>query len=284
MMTEFEAGVRELVARLRDFERRMKKTEDDAASMEQFVKLITPGLGFDLAPTVSGSVFVCNGVGFPSAGANVVVKRASDGVTIGTGTADASGNYTVSLALSSPTSCTITATDTGTYAARFAATSITSTLSSGSNTGRDVQLTAATGFICVPGCQVPLKKDMVGTDSVFGAITASIITGTVWVFGKDVNTAAGTQCTVARTNVRYSFSMDLATTPTGSLVYSSFSSTNTCPQNQTLSVTNVTNAATLSGGGSKCAPLSLTFTVASLLYGGTTATPGTATITIAEAP
>jgi hypothetical protein len=189
----------------------------------------------------------------------------------------------VSLALSSSTSCTITATDTGTYAARFAATSITSTLSSGANTGRDVQLTAATGFICVPGCQVPLKKDMAGTDSVFGAITASIISGTAWVFATNVNTAAGPECTVARTNVKYTFTMDLAGTPTGVVSYSRFGPTSFCPQNQLTGVypTNVT--ATLSGGGSKCAPLSLTFTVASLLYGGTTATPGTA-ITIAEAP
>jgi hypothetical protein len=283
-MTEFEAGVRELVARLRDFERRMKKVEDDAGALDQFVKLITPGLGFDLAPTVSGIVFVCNGAGFPSAFATIEVKRVSDGVTIGTGTADASGNYSVSLALSSSTSCTITATDTGTYAARFAATSITSTLSSGANTGRDVQLTAATGFICVPGCQVPLKKDMAGTDSVFGAITASIISGTAWVFATNVNTAAGPECTVARTNVKYTFTMDLAGTPTGVVSYSRFGPTSFCPQNQLTGVypTNVT--ATLSGGGSKCAPLSLTFTVASLLYGGTTATPGTATITIAEAP
>jgi hypothetical protein len=60
MMTEFEAGVRELVARLRDFERRLKKTEDDAGALDQMVKLITPGLGFGAKDCVRDFPFVCD--------------------------------------------------------------------------------------------------------------------------------------------------------------------------------------------------------------------------------
>lgn len=49
-MTEFEAALREFIMRLRDFDVRLKKAENDEGALDQMVKMIRPGFGFGANP------------------------------------------------------------------------------------------------------------------------------------------------------------------------------------------------------------------------------------------
>jgi hypothetical protein len=184
-MTEFEAGVRELVARLRDFERRMKKVEDDAGALEQLVKLIRPGLGFDPLPTTpntsfSGSIKGCNSLGVE---ASAVAIKDGSGTTLWTGASDSAGAYSGSLFLSTTTALFADVTP---LSARLVARTGVSvgTLSAGSsgNVLTAVTLSPATGYVCTTPFGLPLKTTLDLVDSRFGP-TPVLLTwnGSKWV-------------------------------------------------------------------------------------------------------
>jgi hypothetical protein len=280
MITEFEAGVRELVARLRDFERRLKKTEDDAGSLEQFVKLITPGYGF-AAPvaatntTIGGTVKGCGSLGWPT-DATVVVQDATTLAVLDTVTVDASGNYTSNIFLSANTSCKITATITGTYAARFVATAIISTITAGTaNTGRNVSVGIASSYLCYSGCQFPPPKALTMIDGVYGTFAA-----TNWSNGVNatVNFAGSGSCPAAA-NVGVTWTL----APGGGMLatWHAFGTggTGNCPQSGAITSNAQANGTPVS---LQCDPFKAVFTVSGLLWGGTVAAPGTATITWKE--
>jgi hypothetical protein len=171
MMTEFEAGVRELVARLRDFERRMKKSEDDAGALEQFVKLIRPGFGFDPLPTTpntsfSGSIKGCNSLGTE---ASAISIKDGSGTTLWTGASDSVGAYSGSLYLATTTA--LFADVTPLTARQVARTGVSvGTLAAGSsgNVLSNVVMSPATGYVCTNFFGLPISTLLDLVDSRFG--------------------------------------------------------------------------------------------------------------------
>jgi hypothetical protein len=192
MMTEFEAGVRELVARLRDFERRMKKVEDDAGALEQFVKLIRPGLGFDEAgcpgAVITGTVKTTFSVAIPDA--QVAITTAG-GALLGTATTNGSGVYSVTVTLPSPVDTgggimgqSVTATATVPAAAganyfRFGSVAATlNALCSGSVT-QNLNIPAAAGYQYLAACVVPVAATLTWNDAKYGTHTLTL-SGGIW--------------------------------------------------------------------------------------------------------
>jgi hypothetical protein len=165
MMTEFEAGVRELVARLRDFERRMKKTEDDAGALEQLVKLIRPGLGWDTVAvntTFSGVVQSnCNSGGLV---ADVTLTPSSGGSPLIVVTSDAAGNYSGTITLASNANIDLLYHHAN---ARFVdSTDAAHPFTAGAANALGTRLmTAATGYHCVALCAFPIKDTLICADS-----------------------------------------------------------------------------------------------------------------------
>jgi hypothetical protein len=280
-MTEFEAGVRELVARLRDFERRMKKTEDDAGALEQMVKLITPGLGFD-APgpntTVQGTVKRCSSASSNpnvSSGATVSVVRVSDGAVLGTATADASGIYSVPCTVSGGTPVNITATDTGPDAIRYAATTISASINTGTNGPLNIALVAASGygcFRCPDGVTFrALKATLNVSDSVYGSFTITYATtGTIrWTTTRNINFAGNGACAAVNgVDMIYNLTADTVFPALGV----SFRCNGSCP-----TATGVLCGATTSSNTTSCTTLSYHAT-------GNIYPAGGATVVITEPP
>jgi hypothetical protein len=171
MMTEFEAGVRELVARLRDFERRMKKAEDDAGALDQFVKLIRPGLGFDAPSTTpntsfSGSIKGCNSLGTE---ASAIAIKDGSGTTLWTGASDSVGAYSGTLFLSTSTALFTDVTPlTVRQAARTGVSVGTLAAGSSGNVLSNVVMSPATGYVCTNIFGLPLPTILRLTDSRFG--------------------------------------------------------------------------------------------------------------------
>jgi hypothetical protein len=157
-MTEFEAGVRELVARLRDFERRMKKTEDDAGALDQMVMMITPGLGFGAAgvpppnTTVFGSVTGCANQGID---ASLTFKVTATGDVLWTGSTP-NGTYSVSFYLASNTACTLDAVPASGHLVAGSFSLGTLTAGTGNSIPTKVCSIAA-GCHCFAGCATPFN-------------------------------------------------------------------------------------------------------------------------------
>jgi hypothetical protein len=187
-MTEFEAGVRELVARLRDFERRMKKVEDDAGALEQLVKLIRPGLGFDPLPTTpntsfSGVIRGCNSLGTE---ASAIAIKDGSGTTLWAGASDSAGAYSGTLFLSTTTA--LFADITPLSARLVARTGVSvGTLAAGSsgNVLTAITLSPATGFVCTNFFGLPLKTVLKLQDSRFGGPRTLTWNGSTKWLGND---------------------------------------------------------------------------------------------------
>src|SRR5438067_2010425 len=100
--SQFEAGVRELVARLSQFELRLKRTEDQAGEAWQRLLLFQPHFMPSATPTpnttISGTVFGCSGIALPVSGQTVTIKDGG-GATLGTTGTTSSGTYTAMIYL-----------------------------------------------------------------------------------------------------------------------------------------------------------------------------------------
>jgi hypothetical protein len=184
-MTEFEAGVRELVARLRDFERRMKESEDDAGVLDQFVKLIRPGFGFDPLPTTpnttfSGSIKGCNSLGTE---ASAIALKDGSGTTLWTGASDSVGAYSGSLYLATTTALFADVTPlTARQVARTGVGVGTLTAGSSGNVLTTIVMSPASGYICTNLFGLPLPTTLQLTDSRFGGPFAIVWNGsTKWI-------------------------------------------------------------------------------------------------------
>jgi hypothetical protein len=191
-MTEFEAGVRELIARLRDVDMRFKKAENDAGALDQMVKLITPAGPTRAAAgcpntTITGTVRATLNNTVFGAGALVTIKAADTGDIITTATTNSSGVYTASnITLPNPTANaqnlileTSVPAAAGANYFRYGVSSATFTATCGISNTRNLFVIAGTGYTMLGAAViVPIKNTLLWTDPKFGNHTLTAVSGT----------------------------------------------------------------------------------------------------------
>lgn len=265
-MTEHTAGVRQLVARLHEFEGRIKRAEANAGALEQMLGLIT-ARGFPQAtgttPTAFSGQIVgeCDGTtGVPG---TVTVTSLTVPSETATATVGSSGNYSGTINLSVNTVVKVEFTPTLSRWQSITGESVTEGMSVGvPRVFGTITATVAAGYACFSPCmQAPIKTTLDFNSTNFGAFTVTRASGAgSWVGTIFRDIAAHGAC-AAQTHVQISY--DLSSSGSFSVTYTAF--VGGCPHTQPGGATAPNAAHTLSS--SSCAPtFSRVYTSTSQLF------------------
>lgn len=225
---------------------------DDDANVEE---VAPPGT---CMASYMGTVIGCNSQGV--VGATVTVKDHVSGSTLATVTTLAGGAFSGTLAIANPTQSidvVVSITGWNTKTTNF-------TFGCGSNSLATINLTIATGYMCLLDCAVPTQATLTVVSSIFGTHTATL-SGGVWRTSLfNVNTPAGFGACTAQTGVPFQFVLN------GMLMQPQYSANNStfCPN----------TAATFFAGASStltsraCSPWTATWSATGPPYGTSTDT------------